>query len=52
MLDLYAVLFVLGLAVALARALRQPQVPWKYCRRHRFTFVYGRRCPHCIEAGL
>lgn len=47
MLDLYAVLFVLGFGVALARALRKPQVPWKYCRKHGFTYLYAKACPHC-----
>jgi 5'-nucleotidase len=24
-------------------------VPWKFCQRHQFTFVYGNRCPNCLS---
>lgn len=22
-------------------------VPWKWCDKHNFHFLYGRYCPHC-----
>jgi len=26
-------------------------VPWRWCRRHRFRFLYARACPHCLAEG-
>lgn len=51
MIDLWVILCVLGLGVALARVLRRPPVvPWKHCRRHNFLFLYASACPHCLAA--
>jgi hypothetical protein len=27
---------------------QQIRVPWKYCAKHDFAFLYGERCPNCL----